>query len=81
MSAPEWYAAGTGNHQGLVIDRATGANIAVCYDKAHAPMIAAAPTLLHAAKEFIAELDSSGDFANWERVKAQLREAVEGAEA
>lgn len=81
MTAPAWYVAETGNHQGLVIDESTGANIAVAYDKAHAPLIAAAPKLHHAAKEFIAELDSSGDFENWERCKRQLRDAVQEAEA
>lgn len=43
-----WYTAETGNHQGLIIDEQTGANIAVTYDKAHAPLIAAAPELLAA---------------------------------
>lgn len=37
--------------------------------------------LLAAAKAFIAELDSSGDFANWERCKARLREEVEKEES
>lgn len=77
---PNWYTAETGNHQGLVIEEETGRNVAVCYDKADAPLVAAAPALLHAAKEFVAELDSSGDFGNWERVKRQFRDAVNAAE-
>jgi hypothetical protein len=43
-----WYVASTGNHQGLVIEEKTGRNIAVTYDKADAPLIAAAPELLGA---------------------------------
>lgn len=41
-----WHETSTGNHQGLIIDEETGKNIAVCYDKADAPLIAAAPKLL-----------------------------------
>lgn len=41
-----WYASKAGNdHQGLVIDEATGATIAVTYDVKHAPLAAAAPEL------------------------------------
>lgn len=41
-----WYVGRTGNHQGLVIDEATGTSIAVAYDKADAPLLASAPELL-----------------------------------
>jgi hypothetical protein len=47
--------------------------------RADAFLLAAAPRLLAAAEAFIAELDSSGDFENWERVKAELRAAVQEA--
>ena len=41
-----WHAAKMGNdHQGLVIDSDSGANIAVTYDVKHAPLVAAAPEL------------------------------------
>lgn len=43
-----WYETSTGNHQGLVVEEVTGRNVAVCYDKADAPLIAAAPELLAA---------------------------------
>jgi len=46
-----WYVASTGNHQGLVVEEDTGRNVAVCYDKADAPLLAAAPKLLEACKE------------------------------
>lgn len=41
-----WYEAFAGTDQGLIIDEKTGENIAVSYDKANAPLIAAAPELL-----------------------------------
>lgn len=46
-----WYAANMGNdHQGLVVSEATGANIAVTYDKRDAALVATAPALLEACK-------------------------------
>lgn len=42
----EWYEAGAGNHQALIISQKTGKSIAVAYDKKDAPLIASAPTLL-----------------------------------
>lgn len=71
-----WHLASTGNHQGLVTCAETGANIAVTYDRANAPLIAGAPALFNAAKDFLAELDSEGDFENWERVKRELRQTM-----
>lgn len=47
----EWYAASTGNHQGLVCDRADGRNVAVTYDSADAPLVAAAPRLRQALSD------------------------------
>jgi hypothetical protein len=43
-----WHEAGTGNHQGLVISDATGANVAVTYDKKDAPIVAASPEMFEA---------------------------------
>jgi len=49
-----WYAAKMGNdHQGLVIDEQTGKNIAVTYEKVHAPLIAASPDLLATAEAYV----------------------------
>ena len=48
-----WYVASTGDHQGLVIDEATGRNVAITYDKADAPPIAAAPDLRNALADMI----------------------------
>ena len=45
-----WYESSTGNHQGLVISRATSANVAVTYEKNDARLIAAAPDLLEALR-------------------------------
>ena len=58
-----WYTANTGNHQGLVIDEETGANIAVTYDKAHGPLVAEAPAMLAALQE-IAEYPVNVDGYN-----------------
>lgn len=43
-----WYEASTGNEQGLIIEEGTGRNVAVAYDKADSPLIAAAPAMLAA---------------------------------
>jgi hypothetical protein len=53
--APAWYVSTTGNHQGLIIDETTGANIAVSYDAKHAPLIAAAPDLLAVCQELVTQ--------------------------
>lgn len=58
MSTPKhtagpWYESSTGNHQGLIASEATGENVAVSYDKADAPLIAAAPELLEALEAFV----------------------------
>lgn len=47
---PGWYVANTSSHQGLIIDENAGETIAIAYDKANAPLIAAAPDLLEALK-------------------------------
>jgi hypothetical protein len=59
-----WYEAKTGNHQGLVIEEATGRNVAVAYDKADAPLIAAAPKLLAALKRCAEALEQAEIYAN-----------------
>lgn len=56
-----WYEAKTGNHQGLIVAEKDGSNIAVAYDKADAPLIAAAPKLLEAVRLFMAQYDIPGD--------------------
>jgi hypothetical protein len=45
-----WYAKNTSSDQGLIIDEATGRNVAVAYDKADAPLLAAAPEMLAVCK-------------------------------
>lgn len=39
------------DHQGLVVDEETGANIAVAYEKKNAPLLAAGPKFLAALRE------------------------------
>lgn len=57
---PSWYAAETGNHQGLVIEEGTGRNVAVCYDKADAPIVAAAPAMLALLHIMVNETEANG---------------------
>ena len=76
-----WYVISTGNHQGLVVEEGTGANIAVTYDAKHAPLVAAAPDLLAACEAMAAELGGTGDFAAWEAAKAQLLAAIAKSKA
>lgn len=47
-----WYAKPTSGDQALIIDERTGANIAVVYNKRHAPAIAAQPDVLEALIAF-----------------------------
>lgn len=75
-AAAEWYNADTGSDQGLVICEQSGNNIAVCYDKEHAPLIAAAPKML-AALEFIAGIpDATAAIARADREKWQDIQAI-----
>ena len=54
-----WYAAETGNHQGLIICEETGNTIAVAYDKANAPLLALAPQLQDSHRELLEALESA----------------------
>jgi len=50
-----WYKANVSGEQGLIIEEETGKNIAVCYDKKDANLIASAPELLEACKLMLTE--------------------------
>ena len=54
-----WYKASTGNHQGLVISEATGANVAVTYDEKDADLVSASLDLLEALVT-VMEMDVKG---------------------
>jgi hypothetical protein len=73
----KWYEAKTGNDQGLVIEEETGRNVAVVYDKADAPLIAVAPELLEACKEFVrkCECGEAHSTRSYARMKAAINEA------
>ena len=79
-----WYASPTGNHQGLVIDEATGDNIAITYKKENAPLVAAAPDLLNALKMAEGALSAWIDQGNKniipmvQHIRTIIREAEEG---
>lgn len=49
-----WYHKNQGNGQGLIIDEATGRNVAVAYDGKDAQLLAAAPQLLDALQQCLA---------------------------
>ena len=84
-----WYAANMGNdYQGLVIDEKTGANIAVTYDKRHAPFVAAAPAMYEALQDAYGKLcylapdkfDDEEHAANWQRDLSTMLAALTQAE-
>ena len=75
-----WYAANMGNdYQGLVIDEKTGANIAVTYDKRHAPFVAAAPAMYEALKASLLAIPD-GMTSNTSPICQQIRAALAQAE-
>jgi type VI protein secretion system component VasF len=71
-----WYTASTGNHQGLIIDEADGRNVAVAYDKADAPLIAAAPALLFALQELLDYVRDNSAATGYRR-RSSFRQAEE----
>jgi hypothetical protein len=70
-----WHEAKSGNHQGLVVDEETGANIAVTYDKAHAQLVAKAPRLRDACRAVV-ERWEKGDLAEAARMCAAALEGL-----
>lgn len=73
-----WYDAKVSGGQGLIIAEATGANVAVAYDKCDAPLIAAAPELLEAAKSALVHLDDGHHVEEYENLKAAILKAEGG---
>lgn len=69
-----WYVSKTGDHQGLVVSEATGENIAVVYDKANAPLMAAAPDLLVAIRDIagLAQMQDVYDVAELHTALADI---------
>lgn len=74
---PHWYEASMGNgFQGLVVDERTGANVAVVYDKANAPLIAWAPEMKEALEQIVARWEH-GDLAEAVRRGATILKELE----
>lgn len=67
----KWYKAKAGNHQGLIIEEKSGRTVAVSYEKEDAGLIAAAPELLEACENLIANLDCYNTCT-----KEEIREAL-----
>ncbi len=61
--ANNWYACATSAQQGLIIDEATGRNVAVAYDETDKDLIAAAPAMLAALQMAQATLERHGIFS------------------
>lgn len=75
-----WYESGTGNYQRLIISEATGAVVALAYDKRDAPLLAAAPKLLAACKAIAEFFPASGGGKDMRAACLQVRDAIAGAE-
>lgn len=78
-----WYVGKTGTHPGLVINEATGANVAVVYDDKHTALVAAAPLMLEAlikAQAVIGDIARYGNASDdeteaYEQIKRAIQEA------
>lgn len=78
-SMKTWNARKTaGDHQGLVIDEASGRNVAVTYDAADAPLVAAAPDLLDALDRLLRHCEGTNTAFYVTNKPAALREAFKG---
>ena len=78
---PQWYIANMGNdHQGLVVDEATGHNIAVAYDRKDTPMLAAAPAMYEALTSALNVLSTNADVTTRTLARQQIEAALAQAE-
>jgi len=71
----QWFTQSTGNHQGLIVDMETGNNIAVCYDKEDAPLMAASPVMLKAL-ERIAKWSIGKSLPEIQGILCDVHEAI-----
>lgn len=69
-----WYARETFVGQSIIASEATGASVAVAYDAADGPMLAAAPELYAALRDLVARCDGEegirADGSNIETMRA-----------
>ena len=77
-TAQNWYAPKSSNHQGTIASEGDGRTVAVAYDKADAPLLAAAPLLLEALRASLAEMQAFR--AYWKSPKMGLQRGIPAAE-
>lgn len=69
-----------GNHQGIVYDEITGRDVALTYDPADAPLVAAAPAMLAALQEILADQETMCEPYRNEAICERIRAAIALAE-
>lgn len=57
-TAQSWYSPKSSNHQGTIVSEPDGRTVAVAYDKADAPLLAAAPLLLNTVILLLHQLEA-----------------------
>ena len=77
MTQPSWYSHNTAGDQCVVVEDGTGRDVAVCYDRADGPLVAAAPRLLAALQNALNVMAgvATGDLAPIRRDSPAIREA------
>lgn len=71
-----WYAPKSNSHQGTIVSESDGRTVAVAYDKADAPLIAAAPLLLKALMDARETLAVSLAWPNSAKTRRQINDAI-----
>ena len=71
-----WYSPKSSNHQGTIVSEPDGRTVAVAYDKADAPLLAAAPALLKALMDAREVLAVSLAWENSANIRRQIDNAI-----
>ena len=76
-----WYGNNGNKFHGLIYEEKSGKNIAVCYDKTHTNLIAAAPKLYTALKnwqQFMKDNYNPEDISWWNDTENAINRVEEG---